>query len=145
MLMFLFCFHFKNNLYYLVVVLSGFFFGNRTNWFSCLHFVVLFPSLVVLCLMFAFFVLIPVPKKVQQKNGHGKNTNKCRKEGHTNSVSAVVFTLIWGVGLKRYVCWKRYKIVVSPYFEEMAQKSQKGWVKTWSKVESNLVQVCCAT
>ena len=58
----------------------GFLFVNKTKWFSCLHLVILFLFLVVLCpiLVFSF--------KKNTKNGHSKKTKKQNAEKKNQTI-----------------------------------------------------------
>ena len=125
------------------------FFVIKTKWLSCLHLVVLLPFLFFF-LIFVFglyFVLLKKDDKERTKQNPQKSAKKGPK---IVSVSTVVFTnsfpIFGGWARKCSFCWKRYKIVVSAYFEKgkMAQNVQKVESKLGPRLSPDLVQACCA-
>ena len=98
--------------------------------------------------MFVFFLCFSFLSKKTPKTGHNKNPKKTktdRKNGQPKSwlaqlCSQIVFIHFWG-GLKKFIfCWNHYKNSGFSIFckRKMAPQCQKGWVKSWSKVESKL-------
>ena len=104
-----------------------------------------FPFLLF-CFEFVFFIpLKKQPKTRDTAKKHKKKNQKCRKKRTicfqlAQLCSEMVFLIFW-CGLKNAdFAENTIQIVVSACFEkkEKCQKRQKGWVKTWSKVESKL-------
>ena len=119
-----------------------------TKWFSCLHLVVLLPFLFLVFIVLFFWVFfIPLQKTPKKPDTATtpKSKNAEKKGQIKNQLaqlgSQIVFlNFLWWAKKLQFFAESTIKIVVSASFVKgkMAPKCQKGWVKTWSKVESKL-------